>query len=358
MTGKSYEEILAAMVAVYQQESGQNPDDAADIGIRLKVLAAQLANLWEEAAALEEQAFPETSTGQYLDRHAAQRGLSRKAALPAEGSLRFSRGQAADYDIPIPVGTVCQTEGEEPVQVTTTQAGTLAAGQLTVDCPARASLAGKGGNLAAGTAVVMVTPVQGITGVTNPAAFAGGEDEEGDEELRRRLLESYRSISNGTNRAYYLKEALAFEGVASAAVLTGRRGDCSVDVVVTGWGEDLPAQTISAMEAHFQQAREIGVDLEVEAAEGVEVDVTLQLGPEEGADFAAAKAQAQSRVEAFFDRLGVGEPLLLAHLGRALLEAEGVYNYRIAAPTADQTPLEDQVLRLGDLTITQMGVTQ
>ena len=70
----------------------------------------------------------------------------------------------------------------------------------------------------------MVTPVQGITGVTNPAAFAGGEDEEGDEELRRRLLESYRSISNGTNRAYYLKEALAFEGVASAAVLTGRRG--------------------------------------------------------------------------------------------------------------------------------------
>ena len=47
MTGKSYEEILAAMVAVYQQESGQNPDDAADIGIRLKVLAAQLANLWE-----------------------------------------------------------------------------------------------------------------------------------------------------------------------------------------------------------------------------------------------------------------------------------------------------------------------
>ena len=71
-------------------------------------------------------------------------GAEPEGGAPGGGKPPLSRGQAADYDIPIPVGTVCQTEGEEPVQVTTTQAGTLAAGQLTVDCPARPAWREKG----------------------------------------------------------------------------------------------------------------------------------------------------------------------------------------------------------------------
>lgn len=356
MTELSYQEILAAMTETYQAQSGHNPDDASDIGIRLKVLAAQLADLWETAAHLEKQAFPETSTGEYLDRHAAQRGLKRKPAAAAQGILRFSRAQAAAYDIPIPAGTVCQTEGDDPVQAVTTEERTLTAGELTVDCPARAAGEGAFGNLAAGQAVVMVTPVLGITGVTNPQPFAGGEDAEEDEELRQRLLESFRSISNGTNRAYYLKEALAFEGVASAAVLPGRRGNCSVDVVVSGWGSDLSGEAIAAMQEHFDQVREIGVDLQVMAAQTLSADPGIQLAPREGADFDAVSQTVRETVETFFAGQKVGEPFLLAHLTKAVLEAEGVYNCRLTAPSQDLFPLEDQVVRLGELSITRMAV--
>ena len=55
----------------------------------------------------------------------------------------------------------------------------------------------------AGLAVESVDLTAAVTACTNPAAFTGGSDEEDDETLRARVLESYQRLPNGANTAWY-----------------------------------------------------------------------------------------------------------------------------------------------------------
>lgn len=64
-------------------------DSASDVGIRFAVLAEQLALLQQELETAQQQAFAQTATGQALEMHAAQRGLSRKQAVYASGTAVF-----------------------------------------------------------------------------------------------------------------------------------------------------------------------------------------------------------------------------------------------------------------------------
>ena len=99
-------EIRTAMTDRFRELTGAEADDASDLGIRMTVLAAQLELLYNYAAELEARAFPETSSGEFLDRHAAQRGLQRKAATCAQGVLKFVRATPAPQDIPLPAGLI------------------------------------------------------------------------------------------------------------------------------------------------------------------------------------------------------------------------------------------------------------
>ncbi len=351
-----YQDILASMQESYRSLTGHHPDDASDIGIRLKVLAAQLELLTGQLAETAKQTNPLTATGEHLDRHAQMRGLARKPAVAAQGVLRFSRGQSAGQPLLLPAGLICQPAGDETLRVQTTHDVTLPADALWVDCPAQVVEPGSGGNLAAEVVTVMVTPAQGMTAVTNPAPFEGGQDAESDSLLRQRLLQSYRNISNGVNRAYYLGQALAFEGIASAAVLPLRRGTGTVDVVVSGAGHPPAAPLLERMQQHFDCVREVGVDVLLLPAAELPLDLELTIAPEEGADFEAVCNLCRQTVAELFDSLAVGQPLLLAVLGRRLMETPGVYNYAITAPTADLHLLGDQILRLGSPTFARMAV--
>ncbi len=351
-----YQDILFSMQETYRSLTGHHPDDASDIGIRLKVLAAQLELLTQQLAETARQTNPLTAAEEHLDRHAQMRGLTRKPAVAAQGTLRFSRSQSPGQPLLLPAGLICQPAGDNTVRVQTTKDVTLAADALWADCPAQVIEPGSEGNLAAGTVTVMVTPAQGMTAVTNPAPFEGGQDAESDQLLRQRLLQSYRSISNGVNRAYYMGQALAFEGITSAAVLPLRRGKGTVDVVVSAAGQQPPAPLLERMQQHFDTIREIGAEVQVLPAAEVALDIELSIAPEEGADFEMVCDLCRQTVASLFESLAVGQPLLLAALGRQLIETPGVYNYALLAPGGDLYLLEDQILRLGSLTLTRMAV--
>ena len=80
-----YEEILAKMQNKYKELTGTDPDEASDIGIRLKVLAAELLSAYAELNWMKQQMFPHTASGVYLDMHADQRGITRKEGAKATG---------------------------------------------------------------------------------------------------------------------------------------------------------------------------------------------------------------------------------------------------------------------------------
>lgn len=351
-----YDSILEAMTSRYTALTGNSPDDASDIGVRLKTLACQLAELCGEAETLRLQSFPLTAAGEALEMHAASRGLARKAGSKASGALAFSREHAAGYDTRIPAGTICQTAGDAPLRFVTAQDAVLPGNLLSAEVPAEAEETGRAGNVTAGQVMAMVNPPQGITAVTNAAAFFGGTDAETDDALRERLRESYRPLSNGANAAYYRALALSQEGVGSAAVLPLARGVGTVDIAVWGEGQPVPATAVARLQALADAKKSLGVDVLARQAETVDVDLTAAVAPADGWSYESAEAAARAAALAYFAGLGVGEPALLAGLFSALMGAPGVANCRITAPAADVRPLGDRAVRAGTLTLSQMEV--
>ncbi len=352
----NYDEILSRMEQRYQELSGFVPAARSDLGLRLRVLAYEVDRLGQRQQELQEQVDPRRATGEFLDLHALTRGLTRKEASSAQGTLLFQRSSPATYAIQIPAGTVCSTAaGEHSVRFSTLEDGAIQEGETQASLPAACLTPGEVGNVAAGTVQTMVTPVQGISSVTNQAPFSGGSPKETDDALRGRLLESYRTISNGANAAYYYQIAMSYEGVHSAKVLPRNRGRGTVDVVIatsTGTpGQDL----LDTIAARLQQDKEIAVDVKVLPCQEVTVPITVAVSPQDSTTLEAVKAQIQQSLAQWFLDMQVGEPLLMAALVSRIYQVPGVANCAITAPTEDTLPEEDEILRLGTVTVTQMG---
>lgn len=349
-----YLELLEEMRGRYQEESGVSPDDASDIGIRIKVLAEQLAVLYGAVEELGRQVFPQTSDGEYLLRHAEARGMGRKPATGAKGRVVFSRETAAYTDLPIPVGTTVATATEPKVYYITAEAAVLPAGQREVEVPAEAVTLGKGGNAAAGTICLMVQPAQGISSVTNRAPFTGGSDEESDEMLRRRLLHCYANPSNGANAAYYYDIAMGVQGVSFAAVLPRKRGRGTVDVLVCTASPEQEAAILAELKTLFSRQREVGVDVAVRAPVVDKVALTAKIAVAVEYNYQMVAAEAEERLREYIGNLEIGAPLPLAVLGKVLLEVPGIENCRLEAPATDFATLSDHVARPGTISLASL----
>ena len=344
------------MTEDFTRRAGYAPDEASDLALRMEALAAQLAQQAEAVEELARQAFPETATGEYLERHAATRGLTRKAGSRSQGTLTFAREVPASYDILIPAGTLCQTNGETPLRFETVEDATLGAGETEVEVPAQSVDPTPDADVPAGKVTVMVTPPQGMGSVTNQTAFAGGTAPEEDDLLRKRLRESYQAVSNGCNAGYYRQMALEQEGVASAAVLTAQRNPGSLDLVVFGRGVAPSQEQLAALQARVEREREIGVDALVRAAIPTPVDLTVKLAPLPGWDFAAVAADCLPLIQEYGRTLEVGKPLYLSQVVNRVLASGEVLNCQVSLPAGDQHPLQDRVITLGRVEIQQLEV--
>lgn len=346
---KTVDEIYDEMLRVFRRETGAEASAVSDLSVKLYAVAAQVYGLYAQTEWLSKQCFPQTATGEYLERHAALRGLERRGAVRATGKLRFSVERALGSDLTVPAGTVCATAGMTRFE--TTEAGVLPAGDTWVELPARAVEAGTEGNVPAGSVLVMTAPPVGIGGCTNPAPFAGGVDEEGDEALRRRVLETYQRMPNGANAAFYEQGALSFEQVAACAVLPKARGIGTVDVVVSTTAGVPDEGLLTRLRDYFNDRREIAVDVQVKAPteKGVAVSVRLEL--DEDAEAETVKQQVTQAVRDFFSGERLGKAVLLAELNRLVFSQEGVANCAILSPVEDVTVAREELPRLSALTV-------
>lgn len=340
------------MLAVFARETGMLPEGTGELAVRLYALAAQVYGLYQEAEWTRRQCFPQTATGEELDKHAFLRGLTRNEAVRAAGTLRFSVGTAAQTDLPIPQGTVCMTAGL--VTFETTREAVLPAGKLSVDVPAQAVLPGSGGNTPAGTIRTMAVAPTGVAACTNPAAFTGGRETEGDEDLRARILASYQRLPNGTNAAYYEQEATALEGVAAANVLPKNRGLGTVDIYIAADG-GLPSQELlEEVQDALESKREIAVDLRVLSPQAVTVNVLVSVKARESHLIQSVREAVSAAIQTWFDGGLLGKDLLLADLRQRIYETEGVANYRIDSPANDVTVSPGQLPVLGVLSVEEL----
>ena len=346
---RTADEIYQELLASFGERTGLEPREGCDLSARMYALAAQVCALYIQADWVVRQAFPQTAEGEYLDAHARLRGLERKKPVAAQGTVRFTAGEAAETPRSIPKGTVCMTAGL--VRFETTEEGVLAAGGLTADVPARALEAGSAGNVSAGAVVSMAVAPMGIAACSNPQPFAGGADGEEDGELRERVLDTFKRLPNGANAAFYEREALSFDQVAAAAVISRPRGVGSVDIVPATLAGAPNAALLEQLQNYFEERREIAVDLVVRAPQTVMVNIGVQVEPEEGRNTEEVLDRVETAIREWFTGKLLGQDILRARLGHLIYSCDGVANYAITTPAADVPVEKDQLPILGALTV-------
>lgn len=346
---KDIEQLYSDMLADFTMRTGMEVSTGGDLSARLYAVAAQLCALYAQADWVSRQCFPQTAQGEYLDRHAQLRALERKQASCAEGKVRFFGDEGAETERSIPAGTVCMTVGL--VRFETTCDGVLPAGESYVDLPVQAVEPGVSGNVRAGSITTLAAAPVGITGCINPTALTGGGDAEGDEMLRQRILDSFRRLPNGANAAFYEREALTFEGVAAAAALPRNRGVGTVDVVIAAPGGMPEESLLKQVQQHFEQCREIAVDVRAIPPEPVQVNVRVQVSCRQQDEVFPEVEQA---VRGWFQGQRLGQNVLRAQLTSLVFGVDGVENCMVSAPEADLLLTKGQLPVLESVTVEGM----
>lgn len=325
---ETYEEIYSRMKNSYEESAGFSLDEASDIAIRLRVLAGEIFSLKMYIDFIQRQMFLSTAAGEYLDHHAEERGLCRKEASKAGGTVTFSAGSAAPEDILIPKGTIVSTSGEEPLRFITDDHVVLYMGNTKASVRCTAEEGGKKYNIKAGQISVLVTPPPGIVSVSNETYFKGGSDKENDTALRKRIRDAFVHISNGSNSAYYKKLAMSVSGVESASIMPRQRGNGTVDIYIGGKGEKASVELTDKVQELIREQRELNVDVLVQAAEEYTFGLNPVITLEAGYDFEAVKLQCIAALQAYGQTLGVGDPVLYADMSEYIYHIEGIKNHR------------------------------
>ena len=350
------EEIYQGLASEFQSQTGQTAGGSSELAVRFYAVAAQLYSLYVQAEWTRRQCFPQTAQGEDLDRHAALRGVSRRKAAPAVGTVRFYVDEAREVATEVPEGTVCMTAGG--VRFLTDGAGVVPAGQLYCELPVTAAEAGTAGNVGQNTIVYMALPPTGIVACANPEPLSNGQDQEADEPLRARVLATFQRLANGANSAFYRQAAMSFNGVAAVTVLPRNRGVGTVDIVPAAPG-GMPGQDlVSALQNHFDGVREIACDVKVTAPTAETVNVSVKLWAEAGREFTGVAAAVRERLESWFNGERLGQPLPRAQLVSLIYSVDGVANCVLVQPAAD-LPLDSVTLPvLGTLSIENGAAAQ
>lgn len=348
---ETYDEIYNRMKSAYEQESGNTFNEASDIAIRLKVLAGEIYNTQINMEWMKRQMFAESATGECLNKLAVQRGIERKPAQKSVGELTFFISEPVDHDIHIPRGTVAATLDDVPVRYVTTENEEIASGNTLVSIYAEAEEAGSRGNVGIGKVVAGVSMPAEIERVSNREQFAGGTDEETDEQLRNRIRDSYLRLPNGTNSAYYEQLALTVNGISKACAAGKTRGAGTVDVFVSGNGERASSQAVAEAQALISGKRELNVDVRVESATMVEYDLDVIVYKKSQFSADEVREKCDGAFREYVNSLDIGAKLFLSGIGKALLDTECIGNYEFSEDMEDITIGKSQCLTPGSVRI-------
>ena len=159
----------------------------------------------------------DSRSGADLDAFVALFGFHRIPAQVGAGTILLQRRTAATVSILIPSGSQASTGGISPRLVRTSTPVIFEKGSVSVEVPATSVLGGSSGNIAAGLINSWLGSSEGVSSVSNPSPFIGGDDAESDEELRTRFKKTaFRNLAGTVDM--YLACGLADTSVNAASV--------------------------------------------------------------------------------------------------------------------------------------------
>jgi len=322
-------------------------DGDSDIYVRATAASSAVYGLYQYLLWIARQIMPDTADTEFLERHAALRGISRKPGTVASGTVVFA-GQAGAA---IPAGTAVKHVDTGVLCVTDALAQVGEDGTATVAC--RAASAGVVPDYADEPVLAVSTP----TGVLPQATLtlAGGTDAETDAELLARLLDYLRHPPGGGNADDYRRWAMAVAGVTAAWCYPLRRGIGTVDVAVLS-AAGLPSdELVAAVQAQLDANRPVACpDARAFAPVPVDVDVTARLRLS-GTTLPVVKVAAKAALDAYFATLPPGGLVLRSRIETIFSGLTGVVDRALVTPAANVQAVVDathlQWPRLGALVL-------
>lgn len=280
--------------------------------------------------------WPCFSNGIYLDLHAEVRGMTRKEAQYATGSITFT----GEPDTVIPAGYMCSTESKNDISsrdyVTLEECTIGEDGTVTVN--AQAALAGSDGNTAANTIVINSSAFDDVTGVTNDVPFTGGIDEETDDSLIERIsdYDKTQGESNVGNPSDYKRWAESVPGTGTASIIRSTDTSGLVTIVLTDGNGDPASSTLCTAVYNYIMSPDddmarlapCGATLSVVPPQTLALTVSATITLKAGTVETVAAAMVKGMKEYFSEFVTDGE-VLYQRVGNILGDIEGVYDYSL-----------------------------
>ena len=223
----------------------------------VSVAAYQLFKMYQQFPSLLHMAFPDETSGEYIDKNAAQIGMVRAAGKKATVEIAFT-GTEGTY---IAAGTALYAP-ESGLQFLTTEEAIITDDSATA--PAEAAEVGADYNLPPDSITAMYVNVAGVLSVTNTEAAVGGVDVESDIDFFARYHQRRTLPITSGNKNHYITWALETTGVAYANCEPLWNGNGTVRVIIAGADRGPVDETIRQnCYDHIEEERPIGATVTV-----------------------------------------------------------------------------------------------
>lgn len=318
------------------------------------VRASAIAAIAEQAHAhiiwAFRQGFADLADADYVERMANLRGITRKPASTASGTVRVA-GSATTV---IPAGTGLATLAASYV---TTEEATIGGGG-TVDIPAQATAAGSAANVSSPTPATLSAPPAGAE-TAQVLNITAGADVEKDDALLERLLFEQREAAQGGNASDYRIWALEVPGVRKAYVFPLRRGLGTVDVVPMPEAGLPGAPLLAAVQAHIDVLKPVGMGaggFQALAPTPVVVNIVATVTLGAGVTLAEVTPLIEAALQREFDATEPGQTLRKSRLIACFINVPGVLDVNLTTPAGNTAIVVDgtqvQLAQMGSVAIT------
>ncbi|MGM3277894.1 baseplate J/gp47 family protein [Ralstonia sp. 24A2] len=311
--------------------------------LRAVVEANAAVTVWLQGLILQVMAITRasTSSGADLDSWMADFGLSRLAAVPATGTVTFSRFTTTQQVL-VPLTAVVQTsDGTQQFNVTidTTNPAysavlsgyVIPAGAASVTVPVQAVTPGAAGNAVAGAVSTIVGAIAGVDTVTNAATFANGADAEPDSAFRSRFIAYVASLSKATKTAIgsaiaSIKQGLTYV-ILENQTYAGLQQNGTFIVIVDDGSGSPPSALLSSVSNAVDAVRPLTSTFYVYGPVVVNAAVAMSIATAAGYTHQVITAQVQTALMNYVNSLPLGTTLAYSRLAQVAYDASpGVIN--------------------------------
>lgn len=279
--------------------------------------------------------FPMWASGTILDYHGQNRGMKRKQAAKATGSVTFHG--TAGYTIP--AGTVLSTTSEDgsATVLFVTVEDCLLNEEGVAEAAVEAVEAGTSGNVAVGRINRLDKSDSKVLSLENAEATSGGLDMEDDEPYGERQVEYDQTQGESFIGSYadYKRWALSVNGVGGAAVIPAKDDSGEVRISITDVYGNPASESlcedvynyIMQPENPYERLAPINAILKVVSIDTIEVEISATIETDGIRSLESIKADFMDKLKAYYLIAVEDQEVKYSKIGSMLVETNGVYDY-------------------------------